>query len=159
MKPRPFVPKEINAGSPFFRDETTGQVWHRCAHRILYADTDRSEVVYHANYLRYYELGRSSLMRDVGYPYKEIEHSGYVYPIINLGIDFFRSLYYDDPVFIHTRPAELARVKLSFDYAITHAETGDLICRGFTRHCALNLAGRPVAVDGKTVQIWKTFPQ
>ena len=93
--------------------------------RILYADTDRSAVVYHANYLRYFEFGRASLMRDAAYPYKEIEESGYVYPIIDLGIQFYEPLYYDDPMWIHTRPAELERVKLRFDYVITHAETGE----------------------------------
>jgi acyl-CoA thioester hydrolase len=55
------------------------------APRTLYADTDRSQVVYHANYLRYFEFGRASLMRDAAYPYREIEESGYVYPIISTG--------------------------------------------------------------------------
>ncbi len=159
MKPKPFNPRHLGGDAPFVRDESTGLVWHRCWHRVLYADTDRSEVVYHANYLRYFEQGRASLMRDVAHPYREIEASGYVYPIINMGLEFFRSLYYDDPLYIHTRPAELERVKLQFDYAITHAESGELVCRGFTRHCALNLSGRPVAVDEKTVQVWKEFPK
>jgi acyl-CoA thioester hydrolase len=158
MKPRSFRPEALQGDDRYLRDSETGLVWHRCPHRTLYADTDRSEVVYHANYLRYFELGRASLMRDAAYPYREIEQSGYVYPIIDLGIQFFRSLYYDDPMWIHTRPSELERVKLKFDYLITHAETGQLICTGHTRHCALNLAGRPVAVDEKTVHLWKTFP-
>ena len=97
-------------------------------------------------------------MRDAAYPYKEIEESGYVYPIIDLGIQFYEPLHYDDPIRIHTRPAELERVKLRFDYIITHGETGADVCKGFTKHCALNARGRPVAVDPKTVQLWKTFP-
>jgi acyl-CoA thioester hydrolase len=159
MKPRPFRPAPAGIDGPFVRDEATGLGCHRCSHRVLYADTDRSEVVYHANYLRYFEQGRATLMRDVAHPYKEIEAGGYVYPIISMGLDFYRSLYYDDPMYIHTRPGELERVKLSFYYAITHAETGELVCRGYTRHCALNLSGRPVAVDEKTVRTWKTFPE
>ncbi|MBN1534022.1 MAG: acyl-CoA thioesterase [Spirochaetes bacterium] len=158
MRPRSFRPEIHRGDERYVRDTETGLVWHRCSHRTLYADTDRSEVVYHANYLRYFELGRASLMRDAAYPYREIEQSGYVYPIIDLGIQFFRSLYYDDTMWIHTRPADLERVKLTFDYLITHAETGQLICIGHTRHCALNLSGRPVAVDEKTVHLWKTFP-
>lgn len=159
MKPKPFIPEQYNSDGHFVRDRVSGQVWHRCQHRTLYADTDRSEVVYHSNYLRYFELGRASLMRDVAYPYREIEDSGFVYPIIDLGITFYKPLYYDDLIWIHTRPIELERVKLKFDYLITHADTGELICRGFTRHCALNKAGMPVAVDAKTVHLWKTFPQ
>ena len=142
----------------YVRDIEDGLCWHRCANRILYADTDRSAVVYHANYLRYFEYGRASLMRDTAFPYKEIEASGYVYPIIDLGIQFYEPLYYDDPMLIHTRPAELERVKLRFDYVITHAETAALVCRGFTKHCALNASGKPTAVDPKTVRLWKTFP-
>lgn len=159
MKPKPFQPVVLNNDERFVCDSTTGDIWHRCQHRTLYADTDRSEVVYHSNYLRYFELGRCSLMRDAAYPYSEIEKSGYVYPIIDLGITFYAPLYYDDLIWVHTRPIELERVRLKFDYLITHAETNRLICRGFTRHCALNKAGRPVAVDEKTVHLWKTFPK
>jgi acyl-CoA thioester hydrolase len=158
MKPKPFKPEILLSDSNYVRDATTGYVWHRSRQRTLYADTDRSEVVYHANYLRYFEFGRTSLMRDAAYPYKEIEQSGYVYPIIDLGINFYQPLYYDDLMYIHTRPVNLERVRLQFNYTITHAEKGHIICIGFTKHCALNLAGNPVAVDSKTVELWKSFP-
>jgi acyl-CoA thioester hydrolase len=158
MKPKPFRPEIVNGGVPYCRDTVTGLAWHRCSMRTLYADTDRSTIVYHANYLKYFEFGRTSLMRDAAYSYREIEESGYVYPIIDLGIQFHQPLHYDDPMWIYTRPAELQRVRLQFDYIITNAETGADVCRGFTRHCALNGRGIPVAVDPKTVQLWKAFP-
>lgn len=158
MKPKAFRPENFRDSGRYCRDTATGLIWHRCGNRTLYADTDRSSVVYHANYLRYFELGRASLMRDAAYPYKEIEESGYVYPIIDMGIQFHHPLYYDDPMWIYTRPAKLERVRLRFDYIITHAETGAEVCRGFTRHCALNVRGIPVAIDPKTVQLWKAFP-
>jgi acyl-CoA thioester hydrolase len=153
------VPEPLDGGRPYVRDKTSGLVWHRCSLRTLYADTDRSQVVYHANYLRYVEFGRASLMRDAAYAYREIEESGFIYPIISTGIDYFRPLHYDDAMYIHTRPSELERVKLRFDYTITHAESGDIVCTGFTRHCAVNTAGTPVGVDPKTVRLWEIFPQ
>jgi acyl-CoA thioester hydrolase len=159
MKPKPFRPEPSGHNDCYVRDQETGLIWHRSEMRTLYADTDRSSVVYHANYLRYFEFGRTSLMRHAAYPYREIEESGYIYPIIELGICFHGPLYYDDPMCIYTRPVELERVKLRFDYVITHGETGVIICKGFTRHCALNCSGKPVAVDQKTVHLWKTFPQ
>ena len=158
MKPKPFRPESTGDDGRYWRDAETGLSWHRCSMRTLYADTDRSTVVYHANYLKYFEFGRASLMRDAAYPYREIEESGYVYPIIDLGIQFYQPLYYDDSMWIYTRPAELQRVRLRFDYIITHTDTGADVCRGYTRHCALNTRGNPVAVDPKTVQLWKTFP-
>ena len=159
MKPKPFVPEMYKNDEKYVRDQTTGLIWHRTVHRTLYADTDRSQVVYHSNYLRYFEFGRTSLMRDFAYPYKEIEESGYVYPIYDLGLTFYQSLVYDDVMHIHTRPVNLERVRLQFDYVITHAEKGHLVCMGFTKHCAANAAGRPVAVDEKTVRLWQSFPQ
>jgi len=158
MKPKPFKPKIFNDDEHYVRDQTTDLIWHRTQHRTLYADTDRSQVVYHSNYLRYFEFGRTSLMRDAAYTYKEIEESGYVYPIIDLGINFYQPLYYDDLMYIYTRPVNLERVRLQFDYLITSAEKGHIVCIGFTKHCALNLSGNPVAVDPKTVHLWKTFP-
>ncbi|HOO34628.1 MAG TPA: thioesterase family protein [Smithella sp.] len=158
MKPKPFKPEIYHNDERYVRDLTTGLVWHRSVYRVLYIDTDRSQVVYHSNYLRYFEFGRTSLMRDLAYPYKEIEDGGYVYPIFDLGISFHQPLYYDDVMYIHTRPVNLERVRLQFDYLITHQEKGNIICAGFTKHCALNLSGTPVAVDAKTVHLWKTFP-
>ena len=158
MKPPPFRPQPLENDGRYVRDGATGLLWHRCQTRTLYADTDRSAVVYHANYLRYFEFGRASLMRDTAYPYREIEESGYVYPIVDLAIHFQSPLRYDDPLWVHTRPTELERVRLRFDYIITHGSTGADICRGYTRHCALNVKGQPVAVDPKTIELWKTFP-
>ncbi|MGE0086400.1 MAG: acyl-CoA thioesterase [Desulfococcaceae bacterium] len=159
MKPKPFVPEILKDRPSYVRDRTEGQIWHRCVSRVLYADTDRSQVVYHANYLRYFELGRASLMRDAAYPYREIEESGYIYPIIQVELSYYSPLRYDDGMFIHTRPSELERVKLRFDYVITNEQNGDIVCRGFTRHCATNSSGIPVGVDEKTLLLWKNFPQ
>lgn len=153
-----FRPQPLQHDTRYIKDLETGLIWHRCAMRTLYADTDRAGVVYHANYLRYFEFGRASLMRDANYPYKEIEGSGYVYPIIDLATTFFHPLHYDDLMFIHTRPAEMERIKLQFDYIITHAESGIIICKGFTKHCALNGRGTPTAIDAKTRLLWQSFP-
>ena len=159
MKPKPFKPNKYNGDARYVRDITTGKIWHRCQNRTLYADTDRSSVVYHSNYFRYFELGRATLMRDAEFPYYEIESSGYVYPIIEVGIKYYNPLYYDDLMWIQTRPDRLERVRLQFEYLITHADTGDIICAGFTKHCALNKSGIPVAIDPRTVELWNNFPK
>jgi acyl-CoA thioester hydrolase len=159
MRPKPFDPEIYKGINHFVIDRTTGLVWHKVFNRTLYIDTDRSGVVYHSNYLRYFELGRVSLMRDLGYPYHDVEKSGYVYPVVDMGIKFHNPLHYDDPIWIYTRPAELERVRVKFDYIVTHAETGEIICKGYTTHCALNSSGKPVAVDPKTVSIWQSFPK
>jgi len=159
MRAPDFAPTPYDADPRYVRDTKTGLVWHRVSHRVLFADTDRTGVVYHGNYFRFFELGRSTLLRDAGFPLTKVEADGYSYPIFQLGTDFFRPMAYDAPIFVHTRFRELAAVRVDFDYIITHAETGLVLCRGFTRHCATNLKGRPVAVDLVTVRIFHDFPK
>jgi acyl-CoA thioester hydrolase len=157
MRPRPFIP-EFQENASFVRDRNSGRIWHRCELRTLYADTDRSQVVYHANYLKYFEVGRATLMRELSYPYKKIEESGYIYPIIQTELNYYTPLFYDDLIYIHTRPATLELVKLQFDYVITRADNGEIACTGFTKHCAVNNKGIPVEIDAKTILLWKEFP-
>lgn len=158
MRPKPFIPQALADDGSYVRDRTSGIVWHRCSLRTLYADTDRSGVVYHANYLRYFEFGRASLMRDVAYSYLEIEEGGYVYPIVSTAVDYFSPLRYDDLMYVYTRPGDLQKVKLQFEYVITHAANGRIVCTGFTRHCAVNAKGIPSAIDEKTLKLWENFP-
>ena len=159
MRPKPFVP-EVLPQQSYVRDTKTGLIWHRCELRTLYVDTDRSQVVYHANYLRYFEFGRASLMREAQYPYKQIEESGYIYPIIKTELNYHSPLFYDDLMYIHTRPTKLELVKVQFDYLITRADNGEIACTGFTRHCAVNADNNmPVEIDARTVALWKQFPE
>lgn len=158
MKPKPFISEPYQGSHIYIKNKTDGLIWHRSQHRTLYADTDRSGAIYHSNYLHYFEFGRTSLMRDAAYPYKEIEECGYVYPIIEIGIKYYTPLFYDDLMWIHTRPSKLERVKVRFNYIIVLADTTDIICEGFTWHCAVN-NGKPTAVDEKTASLWKNFPE
>jgi acyl-CoA thioester hydrolase len=158
MRPQPFQPQLLDETRPYVRDTTDGRVWHRCTTRVLYADTDRSQVVYHGNYLRYFEYGRASLMRAAGYPYRAVEADGFIYPIIAIGLEYFQPLHYDDPIWVNTRPGVKERVRLRFDYIITHRESGAIICKGFTRHCATNAKGVPVGIDESTQRLWQQFP-
>jgi acyl-CoA thioester hydrolase len=158
MRPKRLIP-EILENPSYVRDANSGIIWHRCQLRTLYVDTDRSQVVYHANYLKYFEFGRAELMREAAYPYKMIEESGYVYPIIKTGLDYYSPLYYDDLMYIYTRPTTIELVKLQFDYVITLADNGEISCTGFTKHCAVNGKGIPVEIDQKTINLWHEFPR
>ncbi len=153
MRPRPFVPRQLE-DDRYVIDETTGTLWHRLFHRPLYADVDRSDSVYHANYLRFFELGRATLMRERGYPYSGIEAAGFLYPVVETKLRHYAPLAYDTPMWIHTRPAQLERVRVRFEYVIIDGESGHDVCRGYTLHCALDKRRRVVAVDEQTTKLW-----
>lgn len=158
MRPKPFLHESLDQPG-YIKESRSGKIWHRCELRTLYADTDRSQVVYHANYLKYFEFGRASLMRDADYPYKKIEESGYIYPIIKTELNYYSPLFYDDLMYIYTRPGKLEMVKLQFDYVITRADNGEICCTGFTRHCAVNGKSIPVEIDQQTIKLWHGFPR
>lgn len=160
MRPKLFIADRIDQEKPYIRDRNSGIAWHRSEMRVLYVDTDRSQVVYHANYLRYFEFGRAALMRDADYPYKQVEENGYIYPIIKTELSYHSPLYYDDLMYIHTRPTEIGLVKVRFDYVITRAEDGEIACLGFTQHCAVVASSKkPVEIDARTLQLWRDFPK
>ena len=158
LRPPEFSPTPYPPDARYVRDGKSGLVWHRVGQRVLFADTDRSGAVYHAHYLRFFELGRASLLRDAGFPLRALEAEGYAYPIFQLGLDYFRPLGYDDPMWIYTRFRALGRVTVDFDYRIAHAESGAIMCGGFTRHCATNRRNVPVAVNPVTVRVFHAFP-
>ncbi|MCB2187987.1 MAG: acyl-CoA thioesterase [Deltaproteobacteria bacterium] len=158
MRPRAMQCEPLADRPNLVRDQETGLVWHRSGLRVLYVDTDRSGAVYHANYLRYFEAGRAAFMRDAGFPYAEVERRGYLYPVVQTGLNFYEYLEYDEPVWVHTRPALLERVRVRIDYALTREGDGRIVCDGFTLHCALNGTRRPVAVDEETQRTWREFP-
>ena len=80
----------------FVVEAKTETRWHRERVRVLYADTDKAGVVYHANYLKYFEIGRAGLIRSSGRSYKEIEKLGFFHPIVDLRVEFESHADYDD---------------------------------------------------------------
>jgi acyl-CoA thioester hydrolase len=141
----------------FIVEAGTNQRWHRERLRVLYADTDKAGAVYHANYLKYFELGRAGLIRATGQSYKEIEATGMFHPIVDLRVQFEAHADYDDELSVYARPREIAPVKFGYDYVVRNDETEKLIVHGYTVHCCINRQHRVVPVDPVTVEIFKDF--
>ena len=119
---------------------------HRATIRVLYGDTDAGGVVYNANYLRFFEHGRTELMREWVYPYSEIEKLGYILPVTECWTRFKAPAFYDDLVVVETEISELSRLKCTFSYRILR-EDGDsakprMLVKGYTVHAAVTREGR-----------------
>lgn len=118
---------------------------HSTSCRVLYGDTDAAGVVYYANYLRYFEKGRTEYMRDiVGLPYNEIEEQGIVLPVIECYSRYKAPAVYDDLLTIETSLVEVKNVSCRFNYRISKndAKTGNLMVKGYTVHASVNQKGR-----------------
>ena len=121
-------------------------VIHHSQVRVLYGDTDAAAVVYNANYLRYFEQGRTEFMRELVCSYREIEELGLILPVSECHIRFKAPARYDDLLTIETRLDQLKKFSLTFHYRILHKEEGReqprLIARGSTTHAAVDRRGK-----------------
>lgn len=115
--------------------------------RVRYAETDQMGVVYHANYLVWFEVGRTELLRTLGWTYREMEASGYSLPVISAACQYHRPARYDDELEVMTTGTVLSPVRLAFDYEILRG--GERIVTGRTEHASLNPKGRPVRLPDR----------
>ncbi len=126
---------------------------HRSQLRVLYGDTDAAAVVYNANYLRYFELGRTEFMRAWVCSYRDIEQLGIILPVTECHIRFKAPARYDDLLTIETSLTGLKKVSCTFSYRILREEDGSsnprLLAKGFTTHASVNREGRltPLPTD------------
>ncbi len=114
-------------------------------YRVIYGDTDAAGVVYNANYLRYFEIGRTEMMRAWALPYSAIEQMGCVLPVTESYLRFKAPAAYDDMLTISTSLVEVSKVSCRFHYAITRDEEDDrsvLLVKGFTSHACVNRQGK-----------------
>ena len=100
--------------------------------RVRYGETDTAGVVYHANYLQYFEIGRTELMRTLGSPYRSIEDQGVQLTVVEMQARFLRPAHYDDVLRIETRVASTSGARVRFEYRVVHGDTGELLCTGST---------------------------
>lgn len=117
---------------------------HQCQWRVLYGDTDSGGVVYYANYLRYFEHGRTELMRDRCCTYRDLESQGFIMPVVESYLRYKASAAYDDLLCIRTALVELKAVSCKFNYTISRESDQKLLVKGFTVHAVVNRAGRLV---------------
>jgi acyl-CoA thioester hydrolase len=79
--------------------------------RVYYEDTDQMGVVYYGKYLRYYEIGRTEMIRNLGISYKDIEDSGILLPARSVKINYIKPAHYDDLLTIRTIIDQIPKVK------------------------------------------------
>jgi acyl-CoA thioester hydrolase len=108
---------------------------------VRYAETDMMGIVYHANYLPWFEVARTQLLREQGFPYRQLETDGYRIPVLEVSAKYLRPALYDDTLTIvaHIREKPLLRIRI--DYEVRRGE--ELLATGQSAHAFCDLQGRP----------------
>lgn len=97
--------------------------------RVRYKETDKMGVVHHSNYVNFYEVARTELMRERGVSYREMEERGVMLPVKEVFMDYISPAYYDDLLTVRIRVVEKPTVKLCFEHEV-YNEAGELINTG-----------------------------
>ncbi len=113
----------------------------RCTYRVIYGDTDQMGVVYYANYLRWFEAGRTEFLRAKGLSYTDFEsREKLMLPVTEAGVSYLQPARYDDLVGIEVSLVQVKRASARFHYAIRRGD--DLLATGFTVHACVDAEGR-----------------
>ncbi|MFD1773161.1 acyl-CoA thioesterase [Paenibacillus rhizophilus] len=153
--------------------------WHAASFRVRYQESDQMGVVYHSNYLIWFEIGRTEMLRGLGFTYLDLENSGLLLPVLSAELKFKRSAKYDDTVTVYTRMTSFTPLRLVFEYEVRRvagpgaagsglngpesdsfpqgfksSADGELLVSGFTGHAWVNREFKPVRLDRALPEIY-----
>lgn len=103
-------------------------------HKVNFYDTDAMAVVHHANYIRWFEIGRVEFLRAAGITLTEMMDDGYVFPITEVSAKYMNPARFDDELVIETTPVALTKAKMAFSYRVLRKADNLLLVTGFTQN-------------------------
>jgi acyl-CoA thioester hydrolase len=109
---------------------------------VRYAETDMMGIVYHGNYLPWFEIGRTALLKEQGLPYRQLEADGFFLPVLEVSVKYLRPALYDDTLTIVTTMREKPSLRIRLEYEVRRGE--ELLVTANTLHAFIDRAGRPV---------------
>ena len=119
---------------------------------VRYAETDMMGVVYHGSYLPWFEIGRTTLLKELGLAYRELEASGFRLPVLEVGAKYLRPALYDDELTIVTRLTDKPALRIRLDYEVRRGE--ELLATGHTVHAFIDREGKPVRPPARAVEVF-----
>jgi acyl-CoA thioester hydrolase len=112
--------------------------------RVRYAETDRMGLLHHANFLVYFEQGRTELLRSQGLTYKDLEDRGYLLVLTRVEVRYRRPVHYDDLVTLRTHVVRTTAVRIDHRYELFRG--GELVAEGSSTLGCVDRQGRVQAL-------------
>lgn len=127
-------------------------------YRVIYGDTDAMKIVYNANYLRFFEIGRNEFLREIGFPYTElVDKYDLQLPLAESSVKYKRPAQYDDMLEIRSMVRELKNASVVMGYEIYNRDSGELLVTGSTKHAFVNGSMKPVALRKQAPELHKAI--
>ncbi len=105
--------------------------------RVRYEDTDCMKIVYYGNYLTYFEVGRVEFLRQHGHPISDVDTKIHI-PAVEATVKYLKPARLDDLLEVRCWISDRRRASFTFSYEVAHAESGELVATGETRHACVD---------------------
>lgn len=118
----------------------------RTSIKVRYQETDQMGVVYHANYLVWFEIGRTAFIENMGFKYHEMESQGAVSPVVDADLHFKQPIRYGEEAIVTTWIEEYDGLRVTYGYKI-ESEQNNIAVTGFTKHVVVKKDSfRPISI-------------
>ena len=111
---------------------------NKTEHRVYYFDTDHGGVVYYSNYLKWFEIGRTELLRDYGFNYLDFERQNIIAPVVEVKCNYKEPVKYNDIVEIKTSIENIGNSSIRFHYEIVRKKDKNLLAEGHSINVFVN---------------------
>jgi acyl-CoA thioester hydrolase len=122
--------------------------------RVRYAETDQMGIAYYANYFVWFEVGRTDLLRSLGWSYREMEQAGVSLPVIEAECRYVRAARYDDELDVRTVGRMVSPVRMEFVYQVIREGDDRPAATGRTVHAAMAADGRPCRLPDRIREVF-----
>lgn len=127
--------------------------------KVNFYETDAMAVVHHANYFRWFEMGRVEFLRKAGITLNELMAKGIVFPITEVSCKYKASAKFDDWIVIEVTPTALTPVKMAFTYQVFREADHTLLAEGTTQNLFTNMEGKIIRLEAEYVEKLKKIAE
>ena len=123
---------------------------HQTRLKVYYFDTDHGGVVYYANFLKWFEVGRTEILRSKGFDYATFEELGLIAPVVDVQCTYENPARYNDDIVIKTRVEKIGNTSITFYHEIAKKENDQRLAHGRTTNVFIDMKTRkPVPIPDK----------
>jgi acyl-CoA thioester hydrolase len=126
--------------------------------RIYYEDTDAAGVVYHSNYIKYFERARTEYLRSNGLLIAQLAEDGFIFPVIRVEIDYKSPARHDDLLTITTRPVRTGGSSCTIGHTVIRKSDGKVLAEGIITLVCVNHELKPVRIPAALRALLESTP-
>jgi len=128
---------------------------HNTDIHVRYAETDRMGVAHHSSYFLWFELGRTGLLKEAGFSYRNMEKGGIMLPVVECSCRYYRGADYDDLITIEAVVTKLQSRGITFSYRALRGD--ELMATGWTRHVSVDPDNTPKRLPPEILEAVSAF--